>query len=468
MFSTAGSILLLAGVSSAALFARNETSTFPDNLSSTTTPTPTYPSGDPPAIFPSRITDIPEDAFDCWNSHLSYTSLTTSIKYADETDKTVSTRYEVTSQTLYGWYTELIPKWDTTLCDGFPRKTDRQTPTGWYPITGTGTVTTETYIETWMPPSPTCTVADYGTLCSQMYASETSIADRISQAGYSTDWPLDDPTVMEAVLAPPCTTKSTYYPTPTPVTCRLDDSQLRYKVLYWPPQIAGNYSCGPANATVSHVTITPAPTNPGRPNTAHYGDLVMTSPTLYYILDSVQVNTLVDGTYTNPGRTGRWGPIGTAVDGITLSQDPRSTVVSSAIGYCKRKGGRHNGHNECTTSNLPFDLEDLFTVPASKYVGQSGTTVMQGDYTPQYTYPQDLTDEVGLWKTCDMVLGGAVRPTYVALPTDKYMEFNEPWTWDGVIPPEQATPTPTSILTPTPSPGSVSGGLGPVETAVAT
>ena len=151
---------------------------------------------------------------------------------------------------------------------------------------------------TWqLPPYPTCTIADYETVCSQLYVSETSIIDRIRSAGYTTDWPLDDTERITQALRPPCTTKATYYPTPTPVTCKLDNEQLQYKVLYWPPKIAGNYSCESGNATVPHVTIPATPTIPGRLNTAHYGDLVLTSPTVYYLLDKVQIQTLVQGSF---------------------------------------------------------------------------------------------------------------------------------------------------------------------------
>ena len=129
-----------------------------------------------------------------------------------------------------------------------------------------------------------------------MRASETSIIDRISKAGYTTDFPLDDPRVIETVLRPPCSPLD-YYPTgPTPVTCRVNEDKLKYKVLYWPPQVAGDF-CAPAN--VSRTTLTPSPTIPGRPNTARYGDLVMTSPTMYYILSNVQMNTLAGKVYYN-------------------------------------------------------------------------------------------------------------------------------------------------------------------------
>ena len=152
-----------------------------------------------------------------------------------------------------------------------------------------------------------------------------------------------------------------------------------------------------------------------------------------------------------------WVNKGTVVNEVTLSQDPLQTGISSIGIRCTHKGARHGRYSLCTTSEIPFELENLLTVPASKVVNQYTSTVMQGLFTPAYTYPADLIAEEDQWSICNTFIGGNVRPTYLALPTEKYKYENEPWTWDGVIPPEQATPTPTSTLTPTAILGSSSG-----------
>ncbi|KAF2737491.1 hypothetical protein EJ04DRAFT_574653 [Polyplosphaeria fusca] len=415
-------------------------------------PTPTstpYPSGDPPKIFPSRIRDLPEDDFDCWKSHVSYTSIYTAIDYAPESEKIIYTfPYSVSSGVDLRTY---APPAQTTLCDGIPRVTGKEY--GTYPP-GLYTTVTDynvTSVSTWHPSEPTCTVQDFGKVCSKMWNSMSSISSRIESAGYTTDYPLDDPTVMEKVLKPPCTTLYSYAATPTPVTCSLDHQSLTYKVLYWPVHTAGNFC-----ANGSHATITATPTIAGRPNTAHYRDMVLTSPTWYYILNNVQVKTFA-GMY-NGNHSSGYIPLGDPVTHpITMSQDPRADAIYSAVTTAKRHGGRHGGGwYQTNTSSLPFSAEDFFTVPKSHYRGPAvnywDETIYQGAFTPIYTYPHGLKSMDEQWSVCDTMVLGDALPTYLALPTEKYRDLNSKWTYDW----PEATPTDT-VDGMRATPGSASG-----------
>ncbi|KAF2020259.1 hypothetical protein BU24DRAFT_490046 [Aaosphaeria arxii CBS 175.79] len=449
--------LLLFAAANAAIIARNETFT------SSTTPTPTYPSGSPPEIFPTPIDDVPEEAFSCWESHVSWTSFSTVQHYADETDKSYVT-HTTTETTSLVTHVSYVPSPDTTLCDSEPRVTGRQTPTG-YDVSTT-VVLDMTWSETWLPPTPTCTVDSYGSLCSQLHASEASIIDRISRAGFTTDFPLDDPQSITDVLKPPCNTVDSYATTPTPVTCSLNTDALTYKVLYWPVTIApGDDFCAPSN--VSRSTLEATPTIPGQPNTAKYGDLVLTSPTVYYILDNATMETYAGPTVS--GASSAWRPIGTpASTPLTLSQNPLATPLSSALTTCTRTC-RHC-LRRCSTYALPFSLEDLATAPADKWHRNAYAYegIYQGMYTPFYTFPQDVKTAEEQWGVCDTLVLAAARPMYLALPTERWPERNEEWTYTwpttvGVV----STPTPVPVPTRTASPGGGSTGtVGPEVTGL--
>jgi hypothetical protein len=132
-----------------------------------TSTAPPYPSGEPPKIFPSRIRDLPEDDFECWKSYVSYTSISTAIDYAAESEKIRRTLpYSVTS--YEDWYSSYYPPAETTLCDGRPRVTDKATPT-WYDHYTTVTNFSQTSVSTWVSMGNRCLQ-----LSQQMKVSHTS------------------------------------------------------------------------------------------------------------------------------------------------------------------------------------------------------------------------------------------------------------------------------------------------------
>lgn len=127
--------------------AQNATSV-PSINPSTITPTPTYPSGPPPKIFPSSIRDVPRDDFECWKEFVSYTSISTRIHYAEESEKIKTTTILTTSlSTRIDTQYPAFPTPDTTLCDGWPRVTDKATPS-WYGSVSTFHNVTSTW--TWV------------------------------------------------------------------------------------------------------------------------------------------------------------------------------------------------------------------------------------------------------------------------------------------------------------------------------
>jgi hypothetical protein len=147
---------------------------------------------------------------------------------------------------------------------------------------------------------------------------------------------------------------------------------------------------------------------------------------VYYLLENMQMRTFAG--LVNSNRALTFLPLEhPPIPPLTLSQDPMATPVSSAHISC-------NLGRQCFTTLNPFALEDLATVPADTYYKLIGGNDMlyQGWYTPPYTLPTGwATAGSGKgWEVCEVMMTGVVKPRYLALPTDKWKERNEEWTWD--------------------------------------
>jgi hypothetical protein len=93
-----------------------------------------YPPINLSPIFPTPLSGVPSSDFSCWTSHASWSLHTSLVRNAAESDKIkVTISPLVTTKT--GDYVIYRPPPDTTLCDGIPRVTGSQTPTGSAPKT---------------------------------------------------------------------------------------------------------------------------------------------------------------------------------------------------------------------------------------------------------------------------------------------------------------------------------------------
>ena len=98
-------------------------------------------------IVPSANTDLPPTDFSCWTSHVAWSVSSKSIVQGKESDKTKVTLTSMIT-TQIGDYTASHPTAQTTLCDGYPRVTGNETPTGSAP---TSVVTlSSTWVSTWV------------------------------------------------------------------------------------------------------------------------------------------------------------------------------------------------------------------------------------------------------------------------------------------------------------------------------
>lgn len=228
-----------------------------------------------------------------------------------------------------------------------------------------------------------------------MHWSLTSITSRLNAR------PTPSPTIPTYLMTPPCRTPDTWPNPASPLSCSL--VVPTYKVLYWPPSVKGDL-CG--NKTTFPVT----PTITGKPNTATYQGLTATSPTIYHILENVQMNTFAG--MVNMNRALTWLPMDKQAvppPPITLAQDPVQTPASSAIISC-------NLGRQCFTTLKPFSFEHLKTAPASEYVSLIGGSdiIYQAYYSPFYTLPAKIPS-ASRWEYCQVMFTGAIKPTYVDL-----------------------------------------------------
>jgi hypothetical protein len=129
-------------------------------------------------------------------------------------------------------------------------------------------------------PKPTCTIAD--TQCNLAWAAyDTSTFAILSSALFNffvskkTGLP---PNIYFDTLAPPCASVSSC-PTPTAtLSCSLEARQAT--VFYWPTSATNTY-CG------SGTDVKPTPTLLGKPNTAVFQNITVTSPSALVILRSL-------------------------------------------------------------------------------------------------------------------------------------------------------------------------------------
>jgi hypothetical protein len=344
---------------------------------------------------PGASSGVPSSDLACWASHTSWSLATSSISAAPEESKTKIT-YPSLVTTWTGDYTRYTILPDTTLCDGYPRVTGRQTPTGTYP---TSVVTIST-VSTWFPPSPTCTVQNYGSVCRSLYSSFSSMIT--SRSGSPTS------TIPTYLITPPCRTPDTYPSTPDRLTCSLETSTLTYQVLYWPtPTVQDLCSSGTATAIPTSTIRRDTPT-------ATYKGLTMTFPTVYYILNNLEMKTFAG--LVNSNRGSAWLPLlkpsPAPTSPITLSQDPSQTGISSAIISC-------NLGRVCRTTLQPFRFDHLATAPADKYYSLIGGSDMiyQAWYAPFYTLVPEISATRREWDVCASMVTGAIKPTYIAITT---------------------------------------------------
>jgi hypothetical protein len=285
----------------------------------------------------------------------------------------------------------------TTLCDGWPRVLGQTVTPVTLTFTDASMITSK---EVFPGPKPTCTIP--GTQCNLAYSAyDSSTFAYLSSAYFNffvnkkTGLP---PNIYFGSLQPPCASISSC-PTPTPtVSCTLEAEAAT--VFYWPTSTTGP-SCGKG------TELKPTPTSAGKPNTAVFHNVTITSPSALVILRSlVAAVTTIDTSKTLDEYARMYTPhpvytrCGNEVD-ATLAILP-SALSSLRNSYSPTL--QQGAYTQYATSKIPylFDFADLSpgNVPYEAYAAAKGCnrltrsdqncpkTVLD-DYAPAFALPKD-------------------------------------------------------------------------------
>jgi hypothetical protein len=249
-------------------------------------------------------------------------------------------------------------------------------------------------------PRPTCTIADKH--CNLAWSAyDTSTFAILSSALFNffvskkTGLP---PNIYFGTLAPPCASVSSC-PTPTAtISCSLEAEQAT--VFYWPTSAISAY-CGRA------TNVKPTPTLVGKPNTAVFHNMTVTSPSALVVLRSLNAavstidtkKTVEEGQryYTPPSVYTRCGheidaTLAIAQEGLSSLRNSYSpTLIQGA-------------YTQYTASKIPFpfDFADLNpgNVPYEAYAAAKGCNrqtrndqncpkTILDDYVPWFGVPKE-------------------------------------------------------------------------------
>ncbi|KAH8656657.1 hypothetical protein BGZ60DRAFT_435026 [Tricladium varicosporioides] len=420
LFMTFG-LALIATCQASQHFPRD--SVAPSSVQAATTSQITTPAPEmtPPPILSRHYSGIDDDDLRCWSSYIRWSSISTDIAYRKETEPeftegkrtwVIPTSYE----TGY-WYTSTSYPPYTTLCDGYARAVGTRSYNSSRSIYTHYNVTTAT---TYLPPTPTCTIDSFGTVCDRIFSTLTDVISKVKDWNVTTVWPRDDLQYITTVLSPPCRTLENYATASSIVTCSVpNDGVSNFKAYYWPVSTVGGLC---ANGSIS--TIQPAATIAGRPNTADVDEMEMTSGSIYYYMENVQLKTL-------KGRSAGgdvWLDYGTPLETATFSepQDLVSSIIATKCYY-----PRH-GHRWCAYRTEALDLANLQTAKAVPYFNdledrrrEGNKTIYQDQYTPYLTFPPvGIKSADPAWAICDKFVSDDrtpySQPVWLPIQTEEY------------------------------------------------
>jgi hypothetical protein len=365
---------------------------------------PPFPAANTPKL-PAEFSDIPESAVSCWDALANYSTVKRFL--SSELRKSSSFSFITLNTTSYStdvWTdigerictTTFIPSL-TTLCDGYPRASTvtSNCQTQWATNTVTWTLT-DTFID--YPPAwatetdqlqyPTCTVATNFEQCS-----------RLSDAynWRTTHLQMQTPSPTGSIAPPSCSILNRPVSSAKPA-CFLEGGS--WQAYYWHSPIP----TGSAFCNRNGTNYTATATIPGRANTAVISGLIMTSPSVYYLLRNATLQTFAgQASFIGDTSTGQdaFFP-STTLAVLTAAQRESNILTVSAA--CTGSGKRRH----CTYHVLPhFSIADLATVRADEYCSaktptcRGGETIYQDDYGPTLAIPMTaIVAQNGVFSDC--------------------------------------------------------------------
>jgi hypothetical protein len=349
----------------------------------------------------------PGDAsiYNCYNSHLEYTSMSNSyIQNATGTRK-YSTVTESHSLYVTHYTNTTVPT--KTRCDQWPRVFGPTVTPVTLTFTDSHPITKK---EIYPGPAPTCKVADPE--CNAAYSAyDTATYSYLSSTFYKffaegkVGLP---PNMYFGTLTPPCAAGGRIYTCPTATvnaSCTLNAAHAT--VFYWPAPTPAKLECR-TPADPKATTTEEEPEEPtilyekfqaaDQPKIAVYGNATVTSPAALVILRSVSAHAASKDTRQNA--YSNWQPCGNHIDAtLTIPAASLSTMRNYwTVSY------QNEQYTQYGSSKVPYSLAVADFIPghvsydayaAVKNCNPSSTggcpkTILD-DYTPTLSLPREAT-----------------------------------------------------------------------------
>jgi hypothetical protein len=342
-----------------------------------------------------------------------------SISYIQNaTGKVIHSTSTIPSSTMTTTYTNSSIK-TSTFCDGWPRVLGQtetpvtltfpdasvckflyEIPTRRLNILNLTCLQMITSKEVFPGPKPTCTIAN--TQCNFAWSAyDSSTFSYLSSAYFSffvskkTGLP---PNIYFGTLAPPCASVSSC-PTPTStISCSLEAEQAT--VFYWPASTTGP-SCGKETA----IKLTP--TLAGKPNTAVFHNVTVTSPSALVVLRSLAAAVTTIDTKKSSEELQRGYTVPPIYTRCGLEIDATFAVRTESLSSLRNSYSPtiiQGAYTQYTTSKIPypFDFADLSpeNVPYEAYAAAKGCNrqtrsdphcpkTILDDYLPSFALPKE-------------------------------------------------------------------------------
>jgi hypothetical protein len=365
---------------------------------------PPFPAANIPDL-PAKFSDIPQSAINCWDALANYSTVRSFL--SSELRKSSSYDFITLNSTSYStdvWTnigeeicsTTFLPSL-TTLCDGYPRASTATSNCETRLTTDTVIWTrTDAFIEYkpgWATETdqleyPECTVATNFEQCS-----------RLSDAyeWRTTHLQTQIPTPTGSIALPSCSLLIRPISTAKPA-CFLEGGS--WQAFYWPSPLPNGLAFCNRNGT----NYTATPTIPGPPITAVISGIIMTSPSVYYLLRNVTLQTFAgQASFIGSTSTGQDAFLpSTTVAVLTVAQ--RESEILTVSAACSNSGKRRR----CIYHAMPhFSIADLATVRADEFcsaktpVCRGGETIYQDNYGPTLGIPiSAIMEQNGMFSDC--------------------------------------------------------------------
>ncbi|KAK1822037.1 hypothetical protein LTR12_003561 [Friedmanniomyces endolithicus] len=231
--------------------------------------------------------------------------------------------------------------------------------------------------------APTCVIASSACAVLQSEYTAASIAySNYVTSGYSATLTVSPPPYATSPICGKATIPPIQVMTEAPAACAVNTASLQ--LLYWPVATIGGDLCHRNGSTV-----TATPTIPGQPNTVHYMNTTLTSPTVYmqfknvfaigtdYVAKSSFQNTLLPLAPT--AVSSRCGLVG---GGFGPPQSMNYADLNQPV-----PASAYRCQPKCFTND---QLPENWQTPYTKYATENRCSTIWNDYNPALSVPTEF------------------------------------------------------------------------------